>query len=100
MYLRERYPRQDITVVIAYDVRVFDDLRGLYTRDLPNPLLGMTSRAFAEVAAFVAEGLTNREIAAQLTIAEGTVGVHVVHILNKLGFHSRAQIAAWTVKQP
>ena len=53
MYLRERYPHQDIAVVIAYDVRVFNDLRGLYARDLPNPLLGMTSRAFAEVAAGV-----------------------------------------------
>src|SRR5262245_61811299 len=53
MYLRERYPHQDIAVVIAYDVRMFNDLRGLYTRDLPNPLLGMTSHAFAEVAAGV-----------------------------------------------
>src|SRR5215510_14859423 len=53
MYLRERYPNQDIAVVIAYDVRAFHDLRGLYARDLPNPLLGMTSRAFAEVAAGV-----------------------------------------------
>lgn len=53
LYLRERYPRQDITVVIAYDVRVFNDLRGLYARDLPNPVLGMTSRDFAQVAAGV-----------------------------------------------
>ena len=53
LYLRERYPQQDIAVVIAYDVRVFNDLRGLYARDLPNPLLGMTSRDFAQVAAGV-----------------------------------------------
>jgi phosphoglucomutase len=53
LYLRERYPHQDIAVVIAYDVRVFNDLRGLYARDLPNPLLGMTSRDFAQVAAGV-----------------------------------------------
>lgn len=53
LYLRERYPGQELTVVIAYDVRLFNDLRQLYNRDLPNPMLGMTSRAFAEVAAGV-----------------------------------------------
>jgi phosphoglucomutase/phosphomannomutase len=52
-YLRERYPDQDLSVVIAYDVRVFHDLRGLYNPDLPNPLFGMTSRDFARVAAGV-----------------------------------------------
>jgi phosphoglucomutase/phosphomannomutase len=52
-YLRERYPEQDLSVVIAYDVRVFHDLRGLYNADLPNPLLGMTSQDFARVAAGV-----------------------------------------------
>jgi phosphoglucomutase/phosphomannomutase len=53
LYLRERFPQQDIAVVIAYDVRVYNDLRGLYARHLPNPLLGMTSRDFAQVAAGV-----------------------------------------------
>jgi phosphoglucomutase len=53
LYLQERYPQQDITVVIAYDVRIFNDLRGLYGPDLPNLLLGMTSRDFAQVAAGV-----------------------------------------------
>ncbi len=43
-YLRERYPDQPLSVVIAYDVRVFNDLRGLYNPNLPSPLLGMTSR--------------------------------------------------------
>ena len=53
LYLQERYPQQDIAVVIAYDVRIFNDLRGLYAPDLANPLLGMTSRDFARVAAGV-----------------------------------------------
>ena len=53
LYLQERYPNQDIAIVIAYDVRGFNDLRGLYASDLPNPMLGMTSRAFAQVAAGV-----------------------------------------------
>ena len=52
-YLQERHPGASLSVVIAYDVRVFQDLRGLYNPDLPNPLLGMTSRDFARVAAGV-----------------------------------------------
>jgi ATP/maltotriose-dependent transcriptional regulator MalT len=59
---------------------------------------GLTSRE-REVAALIAEGLTNREIAGRLVITERTAEGHVQNILNKLGFNSRTQIAAWTVKQ-
>jgi predicted ATPase/DNA-binding CsgD family transcriptional regulator len=52
-----------------------------------------------EVAALVARGLTNREIAADLVIAERTADTHLTNILNKLGFTSRAQIAAWAVQE-
>ena len=52
-YLQERHRGAALSVVIACDVRVFQDLRGLYNPDLPNPLLGMTSRDFARVAAGV-----------------------------------------------
>jgi phosphoglucomutase len=52
-YLRERFPDRPLSVVIAYDVRVFNDLRGLYNPALPSPLFGMTSRDFAHVAAGV-----------------------------------------------
>jgi non-specific serine/threonine protein kinase len=48
-----------------------------------------------EIAELVAEGLSNREIAARLTIAKRTADSHMEHILAKLGFASRAQIAAW-----
>ncbi len=48
-----------------------------------------------EVACLVSEGLTNRGIGERLVIAEGTAALHVRHILNKLGFDSRSQIAAW-----
>jgi non-specific serine/threonine protein kinase len=51
-----------------------------------------------EVAALVAGGRTNREIAAALVISERTADAHVQNILNKLGFSSRAQIAAWTAE--
>jgi DNA-binding NarL/FixJ family response regulator len=49
-----------------------------------------------EVASLVAQGLTNRQIGERLIITPGTAGVHVEHILDKLGFQSRVQIAAWT----
>ncbi|WP_433678247.1 protein kinase domain-containing protein [Nocardia sp. CA-119907] len=48
-----------------------------------------------EVAELIAEGLTNREIAARLVISLRTAQGHVEHLLTKLGFTSRAQIAAW-----
>lgn len=51
-----------------------------------------------EVAALVAEGLTNREIAARLFIAERTAEGHVEQIRNKLAFTSRSQIAAWAAE--
>jgi len=52
-----------------------------------------------EVATLIAQGRTNRVISAALAIAERTVDAHVEHILNKLGFTSRTQIAAWAVAQ-
>ena len=51
-----------------------------------------------EVAALVAEGRTNREIAERLVVSERTVESHVEHILAKLGFHARAQVAAWAAR--
>ena len=50
-----------------------------------------------QVAALVARGSSNREIAGTLFLSERTVESHVQHVLNKLGFRSRAQIAAWAV---
>ncbi|MEC3956970.1 AAA family ATPase [Nocardia sp. CDC153] len=50
-----------------------------------------------EIAELVSRGLTNRQIAAALHIAERTAENHVQHILVKLGFTGRAQIAAWFV---
>ncbi len=48
-----------------------------------------------EVASLVAHGLSNKQIGARLFISEHTVDSHVRSILNKLGFNSRVQIAAW-----
>jgi DNA-binding CsgD family transcriptional regulator len=48
-----------------------------------------------QVATLVAEGLTNRQIAGRLFISERTAQNHVQHILTKLGFTRRTQIATW-----
>jgi DNA-binding CsgD family transcriptional regulator len=54
----------------------------------------------SEVATLVADGLTNRQIAERLVISERTAQNHVQHILTKLGFTSRSQIAAWRARRP
>jgi non-specific serine/threonine protein kinase len=66
---------------------------------LPRKPASPLSQRERQVAALVVRGLTNREIAETLGIAEKTANVHIQHILNKLGFNSRAQIAAWAVTQ-
>ena len=48
-----------------------------------------------EIAALIARGYTNPEIAAELVLTSGTVANHIQHIFDKLGFHHRAQVAAW-----
>ena len=51
-----------------------------------------------EVVALVAQGLTNRQIAARLVISERTADGHVANILAKLGLATRAQAAVWAVE--
>jgi DNA-binding CsgD family transcriptional regulator len=55
---------------------------------------GLTDRE-REVAELVARGLTNRQVADRLVLSPATVETHVKHILGKLGFTSRAQVAHW-----
>ena len=51
-----------------------------------------------EVAALLAEGLSNAEVARRLYISTKTAAVHVSNILAKLGMASRAEVAAWAVR--
>jgi DNA-binding CsgD family transcriptional regulator len=60
----------------------------------PSPL----TRREREVAALVARGLTDRQIAETLVITEGTVGVHLNNIFTKLDLHSRSQLAVWAAE--
>ena len=53
-----------------------------------------------EVVALVASGRSNKAIAEELFISPATAARHVANILGKLGFNSRAQIAAWAADRP
>ncbi|GDY32332.1 ATP-binding protein [Gandjariella thermophila] len=58
------------------------------------------TRRERQIAELVAAGLNNREISDQLVISRRTAEAHVQHILVKLGFTSRTQIAAWISAGP
>jgi class 3 adenylate cyclase/DNA-binding CsgD family transcriptional regulator/HAMP domain-containing protein len=60
---------------------------------------GPLSAREQEVAALIARGRTNRQIAEQLVIAERTVAAHIEHIMTKLDFSSRTQIGVWAAER-
>ena len=66
-------------------------MQGAPERGVPSTL---TARE-REIAALIAEGLSNKQIATRLQISQRTVDAHVEHIRTKLDVHSRVQIAAW-----
>ncbi len=57
------------------------------------------TRREQEVADLLAQGLSNAAIARQLYLSPATVATHVSHILEKLGFSSRVEVAAWIVER-
>jgi DNA-binding CsgD family transcriptional regulator len=75
-----------------------DELRAIERRlglgDEPSGPAALTPRE-REVAALLAEGLTNSAVAERLFISPRTAAVHVSNILAKLGMSSRAEVAAW-----
>ena len=62
------------------------------------PPSSLTLREY-EIAELVVGGLSNKAIAAELSISHTTAARHVANIMSKLGFNSRTQIAAWTMNQ-
>lgn len=61
------------------------------------PLANLTAREI-EILQSLAGGRSNKMIARDLAISEGTVKVHVKHLLQKLGFRSRVELAVWAVE--
>jgi len=81
---------ESLTAALAGALR--DEARG-ERRDLRD----LTERELA-VLRCVAEGQSNKMIARALSISEGTVKVHVKHVLKKLGFRSRVEAAVWVAE--
>jgi non-specific serine/threonine protein kinase len=60
---------------------------------------GPLTRREREVAALVARGLTNRQIASELRLSERTIENHLSKILRRLELASRAQVATWATER-
>jgi non-specific serine/threonine protein kinase len=99
----EREPRRAVGLIaVANTLR--DAIQSPRTRTDQarlDQIVGGAPRALGEraVARLVARGLTNRQIGAELVIAEGTAERHVANIMGKLNVGARSQIAAWAVAQ-
>lgn len=61
-------------------------------------LNALTNREY-EILSLIAKGMSNKVIARELDISDGTVKVHVKHLLKKLGLRSRVEAAVWMVNQ-
>jgi predicted ATPase/DNA-binding CsgD family transcriptional regulator len=88
----------ELTTEAAIAYALGDDLPRAAKRRRAGPDDALTKREL-EVVELVTAGMTNREIAANLVIATRTAEAHIEHILSKLGFTSRTQIAAWSVER-
>jgi DNA-binding CsgD family transcriptional regulator len=64
--------------------------------DLPPALQALSPRE-RDIVGLVVQGCTNREIAERLVISERTAETHIQRVLNRLGWRSRRQVAAWAV---
>ena len=66
------------------------------SRLVPGEPASMLSPREREVAVLVGNGMTNKQIAESLYVSERTAQNHVQHILAKLGFTNRSQVAVWS----
>lgn len=64
-------------------------------RERPRASASVLTARELEIAGLIADGLTNREIAERFVLSSRTVETHVANAMAKLGFASRAQLAAW-----
>lgn len=75
-------------------------MRAVRREHEPTPVeqAGLTERE-QEILNLISEGFSNKHIARRLDIAEGTVKVHVKHLLKKLNLSRRVEAAVWAVEQ-
>jgi predicted ATPase/DNA-binding CsgD family transcriptional regulator len=85
----------DQAAAIAFALGEFSPRRSAAREDQPR-----LTRRERDVAALVAQGMSNSQIAATLVISVRTVETHMQHIMDKLGCGTRAQIAAWSAAPP
>jgi non-specific serine/threonine protein kinase len=85
---------------VAYALGREDTARFTPPARQPDPPAGsgITRREW-QICELIAEGLSNREIAARLTISQRTAESHVQHALDKLGFANRRLIGAWVAQR-
>ncbi|MCG8025447.1 MAG: two-component system response regulator NarL [Candidatus Thiodiazotropha endolucinida] len=81
-----------LTQLLAKALREDDKLK------VKDPITSLTARE-KEILQCIAQGQSNKQIANVLNISEGTVKVHVKHLLKKLNRHSRTEAAAWALKE-
>lgn len=80
--------------------KMVDGMESSKSDKIEQPELAKLTPREVEVVKLIGTGRTNREIARELCIVEGTVKGHVTHILNRLGFSNRAQIAIYANSIP
>lgn len=80
---------EKLTHILIGALRKGDDNRA-------KQLASLTSREL-EILKLLAKGLSNKLIARELDISDGTVKVHVKHVLKKLGLRSRVEAAVWMI---
>jgi len=89
-------PFKDQSLLDAVGQAVRKDLarrEEVHSRDALRARLERLSPRETEVAQLVAEGLPNKTIGQRLDISERTVQVHRLHVMEKLGIHSAAELA-------
>jgi DNA-binding NarL/FixJ family response regulator len=79
--------------------KLFHRFRSLPAGEETSPSLPALTPREQELAALVAAGCSNREIAERLVISENTVKNHMKNILDKLGLNNRVQLTAYAIQQ-
>lgn len=73
-------------------------LRSSKSRPTERPDFDSLTPREKDILRLIAEGLSNKMIGRKLDISDGTVKVHVKHLLKKLNLHSRVEVAVWAVE--